>query len=59
MDMMNQCMEMMNNMMGGGSMMGGGLLFAVLAVVLLVWLVGLAVIGGLSFWAYRRLRSQV
>lgn len=51
MDMMNQCMNMMNGMMGNG------LLFVVLAVVLLVWLIGLAVVGGVGVWAYRRLRT--
>jgi hypothetical protein len=52
-DMMRQCMEMM----GGGSMMGGGPLFVILAVLLLLWLVGLAAVGGLGVWAYRRLRA--
>lgn len=57
-DMMRQCMEMM----GGGSMMGGGmgsgLLFVVLAALLLLWLIGLAAIGGLGVWAYRRFRTH-
>lgn len=52
MDLMNQCM----NTMGGG-MMGGSMMFVVLAVLLLVWLIGLAVLGGLGVWAYRRLRT--
>ena len=56
-DMMQQCMDMMNGMMGGG-MMGNGLLFVFLAVLLLVWLMGLAAIGGLGVWAYRRLRAR-
>ncbi len=56
-DVMEQCMNMMNGMMGGG-MMGGGLLFVVLAILLLVWLLGLAAIGGLGVWAYRRLRTH-
>ncbi len=55
-DLMNQCMNMMNGMMGGG-MMGNSLLFVVLAVLLLFWLIGLAVLGGASIWAYRRLRT--
>jgi cell division protein FtsB len=48
---MNQCMNMMNGMMGNS------LLFVVLAVLLLLWLIGLAVLGGLGVWAYRRLRA--
>ncbi len=55
-DVMEQCMNMMNGMMGGG-MMGNSLLFVVLAVLLLVWLSGLAALGGLGVWAYRRLKA--
>jgi hypothetical protein len=55
-DLMNQCMNMMNGMMGGG-MMGNSLLFVVLAVLVLLWLIGLAVLGGVGIWAYRRLRT--
>ena len=47
-DLMNQCMNMMNGMMGGG-MMGNSLLFVVLAVLLLFWLIGLAVLGGVGY----------
>jgi hypothetical protein len=50
---MEQCMDMMS----GGSMMGG-VLFVVLGVLLLVWLMGLAAIGGLGYWAYRRLKTH-
>jgi hypothetical protein len=56
-DMMQQCMNLMNGMMGGG-MMANSLWFVVLAVLLLVWLIGLAAIGGLGVWAYRRLRTH-
>ena len=55
-DLMNQCMNMMNGMMGAG-MMGNSLLFVVLAVLLLFWLIGLAVLGGVGIWAIRRLRT--
>jgi hypothetical protein len=51
-DLMNQCMNMMNGMMGTNS-----LLFVVLAVLVLLWLSGLAVLGGVGIWAYRRLRT--
>ncbi len=55
-DLMDQCMNMMNGMMDGG-MMGNSLLFVVLAVLLLFWLIGLAVVGGVGTWAYRKLRT--
>ena len=51
MDLMNQCMNMMNGVMGNN------LLFVFLAVLLLFWLIALAVLGGLGVWAYRRLRA--
>jgi hypothetical protein len=56
-DLMNQCMNMMNGMMGGGMMGTNSLLFVVLAVLVLLWLSGLAVLGGVGIWAYRRLRT--
>jgi len=55
-DLMNQCMNMMNGMMGGGMMGTNSLLFVVLAVLVLFWLIGLAALGGVGIWAYRRLR---
>jgi hypothetical protein len=56
-DLMNQCMNMMNGMMSGGMMGTNSLLFVVLAVLLVLWLIGLAVLGGVGIWAYRRLRT--
>jgi hypothetical protein len=56
-DLMNQCMNMMNGMMGGGMIGTNSLLFVVLAVLVLLWLIGLAVLGGVGIWAYRRLRT--
>ena len=56
-DLMNQCMNMMNGMMGGGMMGTNSLLFVVLAVLLVFWLIGLAMLGGVGIWAYRRLRT--
>jgi hypothetical protein len=56
-DLMNQCMNMMNGMMGGGMMGTNSLLFVVLAVLVLLWLSGLVVLGGVGIWAYRRLRT--
>ncbi len=57
--MMDQCMEMMSNMMGGNNMMDGmmGSSFSVLPIVatlLLIWLISLATLGALGFWAVRR-----
>jgi hypothetical protein len=56
-DLMNQCMNMMNGMMDGGMIGTNSLLFVVLAVLVLLWLIGLAVLGGVGIWAYRRLRT--
>ena len=56
-DLMNQCMNMMNGMMGGGMMGPNNLRCVVLAVLLVFWLIGLAMLGGVGIWAYRRLRT--
>ncbi len=61
-EMMQRCMDMM----GGGSMMGSGMMdgnplswILLLAVaLLLVWTLGLAILGALGVWAYRRLRTH-
>jgi hypothetical protein len=54
-DMMDRCADAMSSMMGGG-MMGSGLLLGVVLIALFVlWLMGLAVVGVLGFWAVRRL----
>ena len=52
--MMDRCMDALSSMMGGG-MMGSGLLLVVLIALLVLWLVGLAAVGVLGFWAIRRL----
>jgi flagellar basal body-associated protein FliL len=52
--MVDRCMDAMSSMMGG-SMMGSGLLLVVLIALLVLWLVGLAAVGVLGFWAVRRL----
>jgi hypothetical protein len=54
-DMMGRCMDAMSSMMGGG-MMGSGIVPVVLLLVLLLWLAGLAAVGGLGFWALKKLR---
>src|SRR5829696_2232020 len=46
-DMMGRCMDAMSSMMGGG-MMGSGIVPVVLLLVLLLWLAGLAAVGGLG-----------
>jgi hypothetical protein len=53
-DMMERCMDAMGSMMGG-SMMGGGAMLFVLLLVLLIWVIGLAAVGALVFWAVRKL----
>ncbi len=50
----DRCMDAMGSMMGGG-MMGSGTMLAVLLLVFLVWLIGLAAVGALIFWGVRRL----
>ena len=47
--MMDRCVDAM------GSMMGSGTMFVVLMVLLLVWLIGVGVVGALVFWGVRRL----
>ena len=47
--MMERCVDAM------GSMMGSGTMLFVLMVLLLVWLIGLGVVGALVFWGVRRL----
>jgi hypothetical protein len=53
-DMAAQCMNAMGSMMGS-SMMGNGITLVVVLAILLVWLVGLGVVGALIFWGVRRL----
>ena len=61
-DMMQRCMDMM----GGGSMMGSGMMdgnpmswiLPLALAVLLVWTLGLAILGTIGVWAYRRLRTH-
>ena len=48
--MMDRCMDMM-----GSGMMGNVIMLALLMALLLVWLVGLGVVGALIFWGVRRL----
>jgi hypothetical protein len=52
--MMERCVDAMGSMMGG-SLMGNGTMLVVLMVLLLVWLIGLGVVGALLFWGVRRL----
>ncbi len=48
-DAMGRCMDAM------GSMMDGGMMLFVLLLVLLVWVIGLAVVGAVIFWGIRKL----
>ncbi|MDP9487959.1 MAG: hypothetical protein M3Q49_19575 [Actinomycetota bacterium] len=53
-------METMGSMVDGGTMgMGGGWLSVMLLVgllLLLLWILGVAALGALGIWAFRRLR---
>jgi len=51
--MVDRRMDAIGSMMGGG-MMGSGLLLVVLIALLVFWLVRLAAVGVLGFWAVRR-----
>jgi hypothetical protein len=55
--MMDRCIDAMGSMMGG-SMMGSATMLLLLFVVFLVWVVGLAAVGGLIFWGVRRLSNR-
>jgi hypothetical protein len=56
-DMMGRCMDAMGSMMGSGVIGGSGILFVVLALVFLLWVMGLAALGALAFWAVRKLSA--
>jgi predicted lipid-binding transport protein (Tim44 family) len=47
-------MDAMGSMMGG-SMMGNPMMLFDLLAVLFVWVIGLAAVGALVFWAVRKL----
>ena len=56
--MMDDCMEMMSSMMGGnmmdGMMSNSFPFLPIVGALLIVWLISLATLGGLGFWAIRR-----
>lgn len=61
MDVMQRCMESMGSMMGGMSPMGGGTMSLVLlavALLLFVWVLGLAALGALGVWGVRKLSGR-
>lgn len=53
-DMMDRCANAMGSMMGG-DVIGGGIMLGVLLAILLVWLIGLGVVGALIIWGVRHL----
>ncbi len=56
MEMMERCMEAMGGgMMGGGAM---GVMLMVAAFLLFVWVLGLAALGALGVWGFRRLSDR-
>ncbi len=61
MDVMQRCMEGMGPMMGGMGPMGGGTMGLVLlavALLLFVWVLGLALLGALGVWGVRKLSGR-
>jgi hypothetical protein len=59
--MLQRCTDMMDGSMMGSGMMDGNPMSWILPiafVVLLVWTLGLAILGALGVWAYRRLRTH-
>jgi hypothetical protein len=61
-DMMQRCVDMMSgsSMMGSGMMDGNPMswILPIALVLLLVWALGLAILGAVGVWAYRRLRTH-
>ena len=56
MGMMERCMEAMGSgMMGGGAM---GVMLLVAAFLLFVWVLGLAAVGALGLWGFKRLSGR-
>jgi hypothetical protein len=55
MGMMERCMEGMNSMMGGGAM---SFVLPVVALLLFVWVLGLAAVGALGVWGIRKLSER-
>jgi len=57
MDVADRCMDIMGSVLGGGMMGTGTTMLVLLYVLLLFWLVGLAAVGAVGFWAVRKLRN--
>lgn len=55
MGMMEQCIEGMNSMMGSGTM---GVVLFMVALLLLVWVLGLATLGALGVWGIKKLARR-
>ncbi len=53
MGMMERCMEAMGGMMGGG-----GAMLLVAAFLLFVWILGLAAVGALGLWGFKKLSGR-
>ncbi len=53
MGMMERCMEAMGGMTGGG-----GAMLLVAAFLLFAWVLGLAAVGALGVWGFRRLSGR-
>jgi hypothetical protein len=57
MDVVDRCVDMMGSVPGGGMMGTGTTMLVLLYVLLLFWLVGLAAVGAVGYWAVRKLRN--
>jgi hypothetical protein len=54
-DIMDRCVDAMNSAMGSGMTGNGLMLVPLLFLLLVVWVVGLVVVGAVLFWAIRNL----
>jgi hypothetical protein len=54
-DIMDRCVDAMGSAMGSGMMGNGLILVLVLFLLLVVWVIGLVVVGAVLFWAIRNL----
>jgi hypothetical protein len=54
-DIMDRCVDAMGSAMGSGMMGKGLILVLVLFLLLVVWVIGLVVVGAVLFWAIRNL----
>jgi hypothetical protein len=56
-DMIDRCTDMMGPVIGGG-VTGNSIMLVLLFTLLIDWMVGLATVGAIGFWAVRRLSEN-